>query len=197
MKIYNVAQNTPEWLELRRGKFTASNFASLFMAKTTKGYQEVINNIVFERLTGEIPESFSNGWMERGKELEPLAIEAYQFQTFKAVSRVGFVELDEWIGCSPDGFVGTDGMIQVKCPKYSTLIEYILDGSVPKSYQIQMQGEMWVSERAWSDFYVYHPKLSPLLIRVNRDEKLIKEIQSKIAEAKGEAEKRMTKIGKW
>lgn len=194
MKIHDVMQNTPEWQALRAGKFTASNFASLFMAKSTKGYNDAINNVVYERITGEQPESFSNNWMERGKELEPLAIESYQYQTFKAVSRVGFVERDEWIGASPDGFVGTDGMIQVKCPKFSTLIDYILDGEVPKPYLIQMQGELWVAERAWSDFYVYHPKLTPLLIRVNRDEKLIKDIEAKINEAIETAKQRILKI---
>lgn len=194
MIIHDIQQGTDEWLRLRMGKFTASNFAKLFMAKSTKGYNDTINSVVFERLTDEIPESFSNEWMERGKELEPHAIEAYQLQTFSLVKRIGFVEHSEWIGASPDGYVDRSGMIQVKCPRFATLIGYLLDGEVPKDYAIQMQGEMFVAEKEWNDFYVYHPKLKPLLIRVNRDEKIIKDIQVKIAEAIETAQERISQI---
>jgi len=194
MTIHNVQQGTEEWLRLRMGKFTASNFAKLFMGKSTKGYNDTINSVVFERLTDEVPESFSNEWMQRGKELEPHAIEAYQCQTFSLVERVGFVETNEWIGAIPDGFIGKKGMIQVKCPRFATLIDYMLEGVVPKDYMYQMQGEMMVAEREWSDFYVYHPKLKPILIRVNRDEKIIKEINNKLIEAIATAQERMSLI---
>lgn len=194
MIIHNVQQGTDEWLRLRMGRFTASNFHKLFMATSTKGYNDTINSVVFERLTDEIPESFSNEWMQRGKELEPLAIEAYQYQTFSLVKPCGFIELNEWVGASPDGLIGNDGMIQVKCPRFATLIEYILDGTVPKDYMIQMQGELFVSCRKWSHFFVFHPKLRPLLVRVDADKKIQNEIFEKLNEAIEEAKRRIARI---
>lgn len=195
MIIHEVEQNTDEWMKVRGGKFTASTFSDLFAKPSTATYRNAVNKVVFERLTGEIPESFSNKWMERGKELEPQAIEAYELSTFNKVQRVGFVEYSDWIGCSPDGLIGADGMIQVKCPASSTLIEYIMDNEVPRDYMIQIQGELWITERKWSIFYVYHPKLKPLSIRVERDEKLILEIRKNIETAIELAEQRIRKIG--
>lgn len=195
MKIHNdIIQHSDEWFAIRRGKFTASNFAKLFMAKTTAGYQDAINQVVFERLTGESPESFSNNWMDRGTELEPIAIEQYETSTFNKVHRIGFVEATEWIGCSPDGFVSDVGMLQVKCPKYSTLITYHLKNEVPKDYMIQIQGELLVCEKEWSDFYVYHPKLKPLLKRIYMDKAMIMDINKNLNEAIEEVQKRIEKI---
>lgn len=180
---YDIQQNTPEWLQARLGKFTGSVFADLFAKPSTKTYQNAINKVVFERLTGELPESFSNDWTERGHLLEGEAIEAYELKTFTKVNKVGFVELNDWVGCSPDGLIGDNGMIQVKCPKFSTLIDYHLSGEVPSDYMIQMQGELLVSEREWNDFYVYHPKLKPILRRIYRDEAMINKIIDEVAKA--------------
>ena len=191
---YNIEQGTEDWHKLRLGKFTASNFSTLFMKKTTKGYQNLINQIVYERLTNEIPESFSNGWMERGLELEPAAIENYELETFNKVHRVGFVELNSWVGASPDGLVGTDGQVQIKCPKYSTLIEYLLSDKIPNDYYIQMQGELMVTERQWNDFYVYHPNLKPLLIRVHPDLEMFEAINTELIEAISEVQKRIERL---
>ncbi len=184
MKIHHdIIQNTPEWLAVRAGKFTASMFADLFAKESTKTYQNAINKVVYERLTGESPESFSNEWTERGHELEPVAIEAYELLTFNKVTRVGFIEYNEWIGCSPDGLIGEKGMFQAKCPKFSTLIDYYITDKIPADYYTQMQGELFVSGREFNEFYVFHPKLKPILKRVNRDEKHILEIRAKLETA--------------
>jgi len=196
MIIHEVEQNTPEWLELRKNKFTASNFGKLFMAKTTAGYNELINRVVFERVTGELPESYSNEYMQRGHDLEPEAIQRYEFETFRKVKRIGFVEMNEFIGCSPDGFVGDKGMVQVKVPKYSTLIDYMISNKIPKDYSWQMQGELWICEREWNDFFVYHPNLEPLRIRVSRDEAKIKELESEIEIAIETVQERINLIRK-
>jgi len=166
MIIHDVTQGTPEWDAVRLGKFTASKFSDLFMKPELKGYQGLINQVVFERLTGEKPESFSSAWMDRGKELESQARHSYELQTFRKVQQVGFVEMDEWAGCSPDGFVGTEGTVEIKCPKWSTLIDYHLTGKIPTEYYWQIQGGLYITGRAWCDFYVWHPKLKPLLTRV-------------------------------
>ena len=89
MTIYeDIIQGTPEWDALRRGKFTASTFGYLFMAKTTKGYQEAINRVVFERIAGESPETYSNEFMKRGTELEAAARQAYELDTFNKIKTI-------------------------------------------------------------------------------------------------------------
>ena len=194
MIIHDLQQGTPEWGAVRFGKFTASNIHKLFMGKSTAGYNDYINQIVYERLTGHKPESFESEWMRRGTELEPEAISAYELLTFDKVVPVGFIELDEWRGCSPDGLVGQDGMIQVKCPKWSTLIDYHLTGKIPEDYLYQMQYEMYISGRKWNDFFCYHPNLKPLLKRVKLDETYSEDFEREISIAQKEVEKRIAKI---
>jgi putative phage-type endonuclease len=194
MIIHDVKQGSPEWDALRRGRFTASTFGDLFMKESTKGYQEAINKVVFERISGESPETYSNDFMKRGTELEPIARQSYELETFNRVSMVGFIEHDEWIGGSPDGLIEDSGTLEIKCPKWNTLIGYILDNEIPKDYMYQMQGNLFVSERQWCDFYVWHPKFTPMLRRVNRDEKIISEIQEKLKIAIEEVKQRINKI---
>lgn len=188
---YDIIQGTTEWHEIRRGRFTASNFGKLFMAPSTKGYNDNINDVVFERLTGTIPESYSNEWMQRGTELEPDARMAYQLETFTKVNQVGFVELDDWIGCSPDGLIGDDGLLQIKCPKYSALIDYHLTGNIGRDYEMQLQGEMFVTNRAYNIFYAWHPQLRPFSKVYKRDENAIADIQAKLGEVIEQAKKRI------
>jgi hypothetical protein len=195
MKIHDIKQGTDEWHKIRLGKFTASNFSNLFMKKETKGFQNLINQVVFERLTGEVPESFESDYMKRGKELEAIARTSYQLSTFNHVLEIGFIELNEWVGCSPDGLIGEDGLLEIKCPKFSTLIEYHLDGRVPSDYMYQIQGGLYISNRKWCDFYVFHPKMKPLLKRVERNEETIKEIETKLTEVINISKERLNKLG--
>lgn len=196
MEIHNVVQGTDDWHKVRSIRFTASNFSKLFAKPDSKTYQNLINEVVFSRLTGELEEGYTNFYMQRGNELEAEAIENYELETFNKVHRVGFISQGEWIGCSPDGLVGKDGMIQVKCPKATTLMDYY-DSQIPNDYYIQIQGELFVAERNWSDFYVYHPKLKAQMIRVERDENKIAEIQTKLAEVIAEAQKRIKQFSKY
>jgi putative phage-type endonuclease len=191
--IHEVEQGSPEWHELRSTRFTASNFYKMFLKENTKTYQNFINEVVFARLTGEVEEGYTNDFMRRGIEVEPQAIEQYELDSFNKVHRVGFISYSDWIGCSPDGLIGTDGMIQIKCPKATTLMEYY-GGEVPNDYYIQMQGELFVTGRAWSIFYVYHPKLKPYEIKVDRDEEMISQIHEKLSECIKEAKRRIDKL---
>lgn len=194
MKQHKVEQNTPEWMELRRGKFTASSFADLFTKETTAAYQKAIYRVVFERLTGEQPELFSNEYMQRGHELEPFAVKSYEMETFQTVEPGGFFELNEWIGASPDGLVGSDGLLEIKCPAYNTMIEYLLKGKLPSQYKWQVQGQLYVTGRKWVDFMSYHPKLKPLIIRVDRDEDMIKDLEAILEQSITKVETIINKI---
>lgn len=192
--IYNMEQGTEEWLDVKRGKFSASNFSKLFMNESTQGYNDIINQIVFERITGKSPEFYVNEYMLRGTELEPEARADYEFTTGNKVEQVGFIELNEWVGVSPDGLIGEDGMLEVKCPKFSTLINQKLSKKVPKDYYWQMQGQMYVADRMWVDYYVYHPDLDPLLLRVERNDKDIEELRQKLDRAIELATERINKL---
>ncbi len=182
MTFHDIEQNSEEWMDLRRGKFTCSIFGDLFMSYKTAGYRNAIYQVVFERLTGETPESFSGNWMERGHEFESEGLEKYELLTFNKVSNGGFVELNEWVGGSPDGFV-KPGLVECKCPKYSTQIDYLVEKKLPKIYEKQVQGQLYVTGAKWCDFMCYHPRLKPLIIQVERDEEMIKEIAEKLTES--------------
>jgi putative phage-type endonuclease len=195
MIIHNFAQHTEEWYNIRKGKFTCSTLSDLFMDKKTKGYNEAINKVVFERLTGEIPESFQNDYMRRGTELEPYARERYEMETFNIVQEVGFIDDGSgWFGYSPDGLLNEDGLIEIKCPKFSTLIDFALTRKIPKEYMLQMQGGMLVSDRKYCDFICFHPKMGIITETVKRDEIMIGNIREALLIAIDEVKKRLDKL---
>ena len=189
-----IEQNTDEWMELRRGKFTASSFSDLFLKPTTAGYRNAIFKVVYERLTGEQPESFTNDWMQRGHELEPFAVQQYELETFNTVLPGGFFELNDYVGASPDGLIGEDGLLEIKCPAYSTMIQYLMDQKLPTQYKWQVQGQLYVTGRKWTDFFAYHPKLKPIIIRIDRDEVMISELEQKLFDCIKEVETIITKL---
>jgi putative phage-type endonuclease len=189
-----IEQNTEEWLALRQGKFTASSFSDLFATKTTAQYKKAIRKVVFERLTGESPETFKSEYMERGHELEQAAREAYELQSFNTVKDGGFFEYSEWVGASPDGLVDDDGQIETKCPAYNTFIDYILSGKVPTEYIPQIQGQLFVTGRKWCDFIAFHPKLPLIVIRVFPDPIMIEQIKTALDVAVTEAKCMIEKI---
>ena len=180
MKIYDFEQLSDEWFQVRLGKFTASKAADLLMKETTVGYNNLINQIVYERLTSKSPETFTNNWMQRGTELEAEAIKAFELETFQKIRSVGFIEMDEWTGCSPDGLLNSDGLIQIKCPKFSTHIDYLLSRKVPSDYYKQCQFELMVTERKYNILMSYEPNLKPFISKTERDEDLIQEIEYKL-----------------
>lgn len=195
MIVHLCQQRTEEWFALRCGKFTASNFDKLFMKPSTAGYQNLINTVVYERLTGDTPDSYSSEWMQRGNDLEGEALQRYELETFNKTHLVGLVEMNEWIGCSPDALVGDDGLAQIKCPKHNTAIYYALNlQKAVEEFSSQMQGELWITERKWNDLCIYHPKLEPLIIRVQRDENTIECLKNELAKAIEEAKQRINKI---
>ena len=195
MIYHDIEQNTDEWMELRRGKFTASSFKDLFMAETTQGYQDAIYRVAFERMTGESPESFTNDYMQRGHDLEPEARSWYEFEKDVVVGNGGFFEYNDWIGASPDGLIGKDGLLEIKCPKYSTMMRYLMEKKLPKTYYYQVHGQMLVTDRQWCDFIAYHPKLPRFALRVERDGKVDVEILDKLFKGIKEVEKIINKLG--
>lgn len=181
MRIINCLQGSEEW-ESWRNRPTASEFDS-FCTPARGDYSKqapaYAAKIVAKRL-GVYQEPPPTFWMEWGTEQEPNAKHAYTKQTGREITDVGFILPDntDAYGGSPDGLVGEDGLIEIKCPAPETLIAYHADGELPDKYRPQVQGLLLISGRAWCDFFVFHPDLTPFLLRVDADEKY----QAKIAD---------------
>jgi hypothetical protein len=181
MRIIDCVQGNEEW-ERWRNRPTASEFGK-FITPAKADYSSQATGyaakIVAKRL-GVYTEPPPTYWMEWGMEQEPNAIHAYEKSTGEQVQRVGFVLPDgtDAYGGSPDGLVGNDGIIECKCPAPETLIQYHADGRVPITYKPQIQGLLLITGRAWCDFMVFHPELTPFVRRVEPDLKY----QARIAE---------------
>lgn len=183
MKTYEeLIQGTDEWFAVRLGKVTASNFGKVMakgQGKTRKGY---LIQLASERLTGEVEEGYTNGYMENGSEMEAEAREYYCKLKNCEVEQVGFVELNEDVGCSPDGLVG-DGLVEIKCPKATTHIETIARGTMQPVYKPQVQGQLWVMDKQWCDWVSYNPKIKDypmFVVRVERDEEYIANLEVEV-----------------
>lgn len=190
-----IEQRTPQWFSARLGKVTASRVADL-MAKTKTGYSASRANymaqLVCERLTGQQQESFTNAAMQWGTDTEPQARAAYEFLTDAAVEETGFV-LHPTIadfGASPDGLIGAEGMLEIKCPNTATHLDTLLSETVPGKYVTQMQVQMACAGRAWCDFVSFDPRLPAELQmwvrRVPRDDEAIAEIEAETVKFLGE-----------
>ncbi len=186
--IKDIEQGSEEWLALRAGKITASRFSDV-MAKgrgnaPSKTRESYIKQLAAEIITGQPEESYSNKYMEWGNECEPQARSMYEFKHDCDVEQVAFIERDEMVGVSPDGLIGDNGLIEIKCPKTTTQIDYYLKGDFPSTYKAQVQGQLWVSEREWCDFVSFDPRIngsaSYFEVRVHRDEEYISELNKQI-----------------
>ena len=133
MKIYdNLQQGTNEWLEVRSGKFTGSDFHTLIGNSETK--KKILFKKSIERLTKTtIIEEITSPDIERGKEEEKNARLLYEMETGQEVKQIGFAELDEWVGCSPDGLINNDGIIEIKCPKDVIFAQQVITGNITAS----------------------------------------------------------------
>jgi putative phage-type endonuclease len=203
--IEMMDQGTEEWFTIRIGKVTASRVADV-IAKTKTGYSASRDNymaqLVCERLTGQKGESFTNAAMQHGTETEPLARAAYEALKDVLVDEVGFVPHPtiEMAGASPDGMVGEDGLIEIKCPNTATHIETLISKVVPGKYNTQMQFQMACTGRKWCDFVSFDNRLPEELqlfvTRVPRDEVFIRLIESEIVQFIAELDDKINKLMK-
>jgi putative phage-type endonuclease len=199
----NVEQGTAEWKELRLGHVTASNVADV-MAKGKSGEAEsrkkYKTKIVAERLTRQGQDSYFNAAMEWGVEQEPYARMAYEVTTNVLVDKTGFWHHPDiaFLGVSPDGLVGDDGLVEIKCPQTTTHLDYILDDKVPAKYFKQIQCQLWVTGRQWCDFVSFDPRLpnrNQLFIkRCPRDDAFIAEMEAEVREFLTEVNFLVTKL---
>ena len=183
-----IEQGSPEWLALRAGKVTASRVSDVMAKTTTAAYQNYMADLIAERLTGQKAESFTNAAMQWGVDKEPQARVEYEIKTGSLVEQVAFVEHPtiQMFGCSPDGYVGEDGLIEIKCPNTSTHIDYIRQDKAPAKYVNQMQCQMAVTGRKWCDFVSFDPrlpeKLQLFIVRLERDDEYISKMEVVVQE---------------
>lgn len=190
MSDADLIQGSEEWLAARLGKATASRIADV-IAKTKTGWGASRANyaaeLVAERLTGAAAERYTNAAMQWGTDKEPDARAAYEFYTGATVEQVGFVEHFTIAnsGASPDGLIGEDGLVEIKCPSTATHIETLLGGSVPAKYVTQMQWQMACTDRAWCDFVSFDPRMPEsmrlFIKRIERDDELIRVLEKDVA----------------
>lgn len=176
MKIYEeLKQGTAEWLQVRLGKFTASDAQAI--ATNGKGLETLVYEKAAEILTGQIKEQYTNGDMERGNALEMLARNSYELETGVIVTQVGFIEIDQYEGCSPDGLVGEEGLVEIKCKNDSNFVKFLFDGLIDPAHEWQMQHQLKVTGRKWVDYVLFNPNFqrSTVITRVLRaEDKIVK-----------------------
>lgn len=188
--MVEIVQGSPEWIAIRLGKATGSRISDV-LAQGKSGAPSASRanyraQLVVERLTGTLVEGYTNEAMERGKEVEADARRAYAFRTGYEVTEAGFYihpKIDQ-SGASPDGLIGTDGVVEFKCPSSATHIDTLRGGIIPKAYRDQMLWEMACTGREWCDFVSFDPRLPESMTlairRVHLDAERLMEVESEV-----------------
>lgn len=190
-------QRTEKWFSDRCGKFTGSRFVDVLARSKRTGepleaYNNCIWQVVTERISGVPLEGPTGRALQWGTDVEPYARQAYELETGLIVTESEFVTHPKYpfAGCSPDGLIGSNGGLEMKCPKDSIVhLQRFLTG-IPDEYRPQCQGLLWVTERDWTDFVSYDPRQAPefrlFKIRTHRNEAMIKQIESAVIQAEDE-----------
>ena len=186
------AQRTDGWHDARKGMITASRFGDVLAKGKGTDFGKTAMSYAYEILAVEITgeeKGFTNTAMEWGIENEPDARLAYQMKTFDFVQEVGFIKYDDMVGGSPDGLIGEDGGIEIKCPYNSTNhIAVMISKETPTEYVPQVQGSMLITGRKWWDFVSYDPRFPKdkrlIIIKNKRDEEYIKILKERLEKFK-------------
>jgi putative phage-type endonuclease len=199
----DIVQQSPEWFAQRCGKATASRISDI-VSKTKTGYSASRTNymaqLVVERMTQTVAESYSNVAMEWGTENEPFARAAYEIKTGNTVDQVGSIDHPTipMSSASPDGLIGNWGCLEIKCPNTSTHIETLLGAEPVKKYYDQMQWQMACTNRSWCDFVSFDPRmpahLQLFVKRIERNDVYIAELESEVIQFLAEVDDKVKKL---
>ena len=193
--IHTCEQGSDEWFNIKLGKVSASHFKEILNKKTGRGLY--MRRVAGEILTGVRAPAFSNNYMEQGKEKESMSRQVYEIVKNTKVGQIGFYQSSEFVGVSPDGLVGEDGLIEIKAPLASTHIQYLIDNKLPSGYIPQVQGQLWATGRQWTDFVSYEPDMKhrPFhCVRIKRDEDYISELAKAVNKFVSELKEIIEKI---
>lgn len=195
-------QRTPEWFASRIGKLTASKLADA-IARTRSGYgasrANYMTDLMIERLTGRPTPYYSNQAMQWGTDQESPAGSLYEQVTLDEIIEVGLIDHPTipMTAASPDGLIGDDGLIEIKCPNSATHAKFVIDRKIPDKYIKQMMWQMECTGRNWCDFVMYDPRFHPdfdadnplvplfskhtlIIERVERDDELLEELRAEV-----------------
>ena len=198
-----MEQGSKEWFDARCGKVTASRVADL-SARTRNGYSSLratyMSELLVERITGLPVEKYKTPAMEWGTAHEKTAREVYEGLHGNLVQTIGFVPHPsiENSGCSPDGLVDDDGLIEIKCPNTSTHLETVMSGEIPDKYIPQMMWQMACTGRQWCDFISFDPRVPPKLAlftqRIERDDSRIADLEAEVVKFINELNDKIHKL---
>lgn len=201
--IEKVEQGTPEWFAARLGNVTASRVADV-IAKTKSGYSASRENymaqLICERMTNTVAESYSNAAMQWGTETEPLARAAFESYADILVDEVGYITHPsiERAGASPDGLVLDDGLLEIKCPNTATHIDTLLSETIPTKYITQMQWQMACTRRIYCEFVSFDPRLPDglqlFVARVEKDDEYIEMLEQEVKKFLAELDAKIFKL---
>lgn len=199
-----IEQGSDEWFAQRIGLVTASRLNDVMAtlksggeAATRKNYRA---QIIAERLTGTKPDSFTNAAMQWGTDNEPIARANYEVLYGVDVDQVGFILHPDikMTGASPDGLIGSDGLIEIKCPNTATHIDYLLGNVPPVEYRNQMLWQMECTGRKWCEFVSFDPRMPDdmqlFVVRYMRDDEKIKELRAGVLKFLDEVNEVLAKL---
>ena len=198
-----MIQGSEEWLQARCGIITASRIADI-IAKTKMGESTSRANyraqLVAERMTGKVQESFCNTAMQWGNEQEPYARIAYEIDKRVMVDEAGLVmhQIIERTGASPDGLIGDNGLVEIKCPNTATHIGYLLEGKPPAKYLPQMAWQLTCTRRIWVDFVSFDPRMPEpeqyFCVRYIPDDKYLAMLETEVKKFDAEVEEMISQL---
>lgn len=204
MKVLDLPQGSDAWKSARAGLVTASRMCDV-LAKIKTGEaaarRDYRSQLVAEILTG-VPQDdgYMNAEMQWGVENEPFARAAYEVATEQLVDQIGLVlhPSIERAAASPDGLVGADGVLEIKCPKTATHLQYLMDGVMPAKYEPQVMWQLACTGRAWADFISFDPRLPERMrlfrVRLERDEKRIAELEREVLSFLGDLDRMLETV---
>lgn len=182
---FDIIQGTPEWTELAAPRLGGSTAHVLLVngKKREDKLGQTAVSVALENvgiiLFNEYPPSFTSDAMQHGIDMEPYAREAYENETFSEVKECGYIEYGPYLGYSPDGLVGSDGLVEIKCRSAKEFLRYKLMGIIPPDSLAQMQWGLAVTGRQWCDYVNWHEQGGIIIDRVERDETLINKMAGK------------------
>jgi putative phage-type endonuclease len=187
--LHEISQGSEAWKELRLGKVSASRMADL-LAKTKSGASasraKYMAQLLCERMTGQPTEFFTTAAMQRGTEIEPVARAVYEAENLTSVEQVAWVEHPTipMAGCSPDGFVGEHGLIEIKCKEIHNHLDSILNDKIDPDHQAQMMWQMACTGRQWCDYVCFDDRapegLQLFVKRLERNDELIQKMEDEV-----------------
>lgn len=181
--IRGIQQGSEEWLALRAGRVTASNFGKVLSGGQGKTRTDYMLQLLAERLTGAPGESYTNAAMEWGTATEPQARAVYELLEGVEVEEVTMLVRDEYVAASPDGLLPGGGL-ELKCPTSKTHVANLVAQAMPATYKPQVQGCIWIAEVDWWDFASFDPRMPEpaqmMRVRVPRDDDYIAKLESEV-----------------